>query len=274
MTFRNFATALLCLLALAAAVPATAQGGNKKLMSVNAAKTDAQRGILESIVGLKVKSDSVVRDMVAERFQIDAKTSGVVKDIEFADIVYDPEKDIAKAVARIKVGSVINVIGKRVNYGDAIIERIGFGTSTSENAGALQALRAAQIHAYQQLAEKIVGLHIDSNTTVENFILTNDDVKASVLAAIWGAKINDFGWDASGDAFVKMSLKANYVRDVLGQVFKGDQPEITVEGTGTSKDNFSEANKPSGSTEVREQSLGVPVSGSPQKQDLGGAATP
>lgn len=273
MTLRNFAIALLCLLALAAAVPAAAQGGNKKLMSVNAAKTDAQRGILESIVGIKVKSDSVVRDMVAERFTIDAKTSGVVKDIEFADIVYDPEKDIAKAVARIKVGNVINVIGKRVNYGDAIIERVGFGTSTPENAGALQALRAAQIHAYQQLAEKIVGLHIDSNTTVENFILTNDDVKASVLAAIWGAKIGDFGWDASGDAFVKMSLKANYVRDVLGQVFKGDQPEITVEGTGTSKDNFSEASKPSGSTEVREQSLGVPVSGG-EKKDLGGAATP
>lgn len=73
-------------------------GGQQEADDVNAAKTDAQRGILESIVGLKVKSDSVVRDMVAERFQIDAKTSGVVKDIEFADIVYDPEKDIAKAV--------------------------------------------------------------------------------------------------------------------------------------------------------------------------------
>jgi len=255
------------------AVPALAQG-NKKLMSVNAAKTDAQRAILESIVGLKVRSESVVRDMVAERFTIDSKTSGVVKDIEFIDIVYDPEKDIAKAIARIKVGSVINVIGRRINYKDAVIERIGFGTSTETNAAPLQAMRAAQINAYQLLAEEVVGLHIDSNTTVENYILQNDDLKATVLAAIWGAQVVSFNWDANGDAVVRMKLKANYVRDVMGQVFTGAQPEIEVEGMGTARDTFSETQGGGrGSTEIREGSLSIPVAPAPAK-DQGGAAAP
>ena len=137
-------------------------------------------------------------------------------------------------------------------------------------------MRAAQINAYQQLAEKVVGLQIDSKTTVENYVLHNDDLKATVLAAIWGAQVVSFEWDASGDATVKMSLKANYVRDVMGQVFKGEQPEIIAEGMGTSKDNFSEAQNgaPSGSTQIREGSLSVPVGTSPEHKETGGAATP
>jgi len=266
---------LLSLLVITITEQATAQG-NKKLMSVNAAKTDAQRAILESIVGLKVKSESVVRDMIAERFTVDSKASGVVKDIEFTDIVYDPDKDIAKAVARIKVGSVINVIGRQINYKDAVIERVGFGTATPANAPPLQAMRAAQINAYQQLAEKVVGLQIDSKTTVENYVLQNDDLKATVLAAIWGAQVVSFEWDASGDATVKMSLKANYVRDVMGQVFKGEQPEIIAEGMGTSKDNFSDVQngQTTGNTKIREGSLSVPVEATPEPQETGGAATP
>ena len=213
--------------------------GNKKLMSINAAKADAKRGILESVVGLKVRSESVVRDMVAERFTIDAKTSGAVRDIEFIDMVYDPDKDVAKVVARIKVGHVKNIVGMNLNYPEAIIERIGFGTSSPENAPALQSMRAAQINAYQKLAEELVGLQIDSKTTVENYILQSDELKANVLAAIWGAEIKTFSWDASGDAYVTMSLRANYIKDMLGNRFVGEQPEIVVEGTGTSNDTFS-----------------------------------
>ena len=213
--------------------------GNKKLMTVKAAKTDAQRGILESIAGLKIRSKSEVRDMVQFRFEIDASTSGLVKDIEFTDIVYDPEKDVAKVVAQIRLGKVKDVNGNLIDYGDIVVERVGFGTSTPSNAGSLRALRAAQIHAYQQLAEQVVGLQIDSHTKVEDFVLKSDDVKAQVLAAIWGAKIVDFSWDSNDDATVRIAIKPNYIRDVMGQVFVGEHPEIVAEGIGTSSDTFS-----------------------------------
>lgn len=257
------------LVACVIVIPRDAQAGNKKLMSVNAAKADAQRAIVESVVGLKVRSESVVQDMVAGGFTIDAKTSASIKGIEIVDTVYDPDKDIAKVTARIKLGNVINVIGLPTKYGNMEMERVGFGTSTPQNAAPLQALRAATIHAYQQLAEKVVGLRIDSSTTVENFVLKSDDVKATVLAAIWGAKVTDFGWESDGNAFIKMSLKTNIVKDVIGQTFVGDQGEVSVEGNGSPSDSFSQS-QGGGSGGVREQSLGIPVPSAPS--DTGGAA--
>lgn len=242
---------------------------NKKLMTVNAAKADAQRAIVESVVGLKVRSESNVQDMVAGGTTIDSKTSASIKGIEIVDTVYDPDKDIAKVTARIKLGNVINVIGLPTKYGDIEIERVGFGTSTPQNAAPLQALRAATIDAYKQLAEKVVGLRIDSSTTVENYVLKSDDVKATVLAAIWGAKVTDFGWESDGNAFIKMSLKTNIVKDVIGQTFVGDQGEVSVEGNGSPSDSFSQS-RDGGSGGVREQTLGIPVPSA--SSDAGGAA--
>ncbi len=236
----KFSKLIALVVVLLSTMPFLAHGqGNKKLMTVKAAKTDAQRGILESIAGLKIRSETEVQDMVQIRFDIDAQTSGLVKNIKFTDIVYDPQKDIAKVVAQIKVGKVKDVNGRLIDYGDIVVERVGFGTSTPSNAGPLRALRAAQIHAYQQLAEQIVGLQIDSHTKVEDFILKSDDIKAQVLAAVWGAKIVDFSWDSNDDATVKISIKPNYIRDVMGQVFVGEHPEIIAEGMGTSNDTFS-----------------------------------
>ncbi len=198
---RVFTTFFVVIAILLLGIPSISRAqGNKKLMTVRAAKTDAQRGILESIAGLKIRSETEIHDMVQTRFEIDAKTSGLVKDIKFTDIVYDPKKDVAKVVAQISLGKVKDVNGRLIDYGDIVVERVGFGTSTPSNAGPLRALRAAQIHAYQQLAEQVVGLQIDSHTKVKDFILESDDVKAQVLAAIWGAKIVDFSWDSNNDA--------------------------------------------------------------------------
>lgn len=260
MRLIQIGAAVAALLAgLLASTPAVAQG-NKKLMSVNAAKADARRGLLESVVGLKVKSESVVRDMVAERYTIDAKTSGAIRDIEFVDMVYDPEKDIAKVIARVKVSQVKNVVGLKIDYADATIERTGFGTSTPENAPALQALRAAQVDAYQKLAEELVGLRIDSKTRVENFVLQSDEIKTGVLAALWGAEVRAFSWDSAGDAYVSLALRANYLKDILGNRFTGEQPEIVVEGSGAATDTFSsvQTSGPGGDAAVREAPLGVP----------------
>jgi len=247
----------------------TAQADNKKLMTVNAAKADAQRAIVESVVGLKVRSESNVQDMVAGGYTIDSKTSASIKGIEFVDTVYDPDKDIAKVTARIKLGNVINVIGLPTKYGDIEIERVGFGTSTPQNAAPLQALRAATIDAYKQLAEEVVGLKIDSTTSVENYVLKSDDVKTAVLAAIWGAKVTEFRWESDGNAVVKMSLKTNILKDVIGQTFVGDQGEVSVEGNGSSSDSFSQS-QGGGSGGVREETLGIPVPSA--STDTGGAA--
>lgn len=50
-----------------------------KLMAKRAAMMDARRNLLETILGLRIDSKTVVRDMVAESDQIDANTSGIIR---------------------------------------------------------------------------------------------------------------------------------------------------------------------------------------------------
>ncbi len=257
---------LICFL-VAGLSPAVA--GNKKFMTINAAKVLAERAIVESVIGLKIKTTELVQDMVAVHQQIDAKTAANIKGIEYTDIVYDSAKDIAKVTARINLGSVRTIVGKRINWGNRSIERVAFATSTPANAGPLQALRAAELDAYSQLAKHVIGFNIDSETTVENYILRSDEAKTRLLAAIYGARLVGYRWDADGDAYVKLSLQMGEVEDILGQRINYGGAVVEVEGTGAQKDDFSQTAQTDdtgqfinvGTTTVREGSLDIPVDG-------------
>ncbi len=242
-----------------------AVAGNKKLMTVNAAKVAAERAIVESVIGLKVRSRESVEDLVAQNVTVDAKTAAAIKGIEYTEAIYDPDKDIAQVVASIKLGRVSNIIGKNINFGGQTIQRVGFATSTPEMAGPLRALRAAELDAYKQLAKTIIGFRIDSNTTVEDFILKNDSIRARMAAAIYGAELVGYRWDDNGDAYVKMRLKFGSVQDVLGRRIKYDNEVIEVEGIGAQHDDFNQTSTGPGGgnfggrTQIREATIDVPV---------------
>jgi hypothetical protein len=269
------------------AVPATA--GNKKLMTVNAAKVLAERAIVESVIGLRQRATERVEDMIAADYKIEANTAAAIKGIQYDDIVYDPEKDIAKVTASINVGRVINIIGMDIDYGDRTIRRTAFATSTPEMAGPLKALRAAELDAYKQLLKNIVGFKLESGTTVQNFILQNDMVRTKLLATIWGAEMVGYRWDKDGDAYVKMQLKASYIRDILRQRIVDNFPDpVVVEGTGAQVDDYQKAfleqenAAATFNTQIREASLGIPVAPvvplegaaiQPRPVDEGGAAS-
>lgn len=263
---------------------ATAHAGNKKLMTVNAAKVVAERAIAESVVGLKIRSEDKVENLVAMHMKIESKVFAAIKGINYTDIVYDKDKDIAKVTAEMKVNRVQNIVGDDIYYGDMVMKRVGFASSTPEMAKPLQALRAAELDAYKQLAKQIVGFKIGSTSSVENFILESDSIKAKVLAAIWGAELTGYKWDEDGDAYVTLQLKTGLVEDVMGQQidFKGDI--IEVEGVGAQKDDFSDvpaskAKKAATYTKVgasvKEGSLDVPVAGAVDDkiEAVGGGAT-
>lgn len=280
MLYRNMgrlASGVLTLTMASMLFATAAQAGNKKMMTVNAAKVVAQRAIVESVVGLKVRSTESVQDMVAAHVSVDAKTTAAIKGIEFVDILYDPAKDIAKVTAQLAVGRVSNIIGRRIDYGNTVIQRVGFGTSTPAMAGPLKALRAAEIDAYKELAKKIVGFTLDSNTSVENYLLKSDTVATRMMAAIYGAEITGYHWDEQGDAYVKLSLKTHLVEDILSQRLNYQGELIEVEGMGAQVDDFSEAQRmtPTGApaTGIREGSIDVPVAVPARPGSDGGGAT-
>lgn len=222
--------------------------GNKKIMSTRAAKVLAERALVESIYGLKVRSAEEVIDMIPSSFveKTETKTSARISGIKFEEIVYDEQKDIAKVTASVSLDSITNIDGQQMDLKNKVYRRVAFATSTPSQAGPLKALRAAEIDAYKQLVKRVVGFTLESQTTVENFILKSDAVKTKVLATIYLAELKDFGWDDSGNAFVKMYLNVKDVSEVLGEKVAGEDEIVEVEGAGAQADDFQQAKKGKG----------------------------
>jgi len=219
--------------------------GNKKIMTIRAAKIIAERAIVESVYGLKLRATEEVKDMIAASFvgTTESKTSAKIKGIKIEDVVYDSEKDIAKATASIQLDSITNIDGKKIDLKNKIFRRVGFATSTPSRSGPLKALRAAEMDAYTQIIKRVVGFTLESQSTVKNYMLTSDLVKTKVMATTYLAEIVNYGWDESGDAFVKMQLNTKEVAGMMGEGIIGEDEIIEVEGAGAQEDDYKTAQK-------------------------------
>ncbi len=217
-----------------------AWSGNKKIMSTRASKVLAQRSLVESIHGLKIRSTETVKDMIADGFdgKTETKTSAMIKGISFEEVVYDSEKDIARTTAVVSLDSFTNIDGEVMDLKNKTFKHVGFATSTPSQAGPIKALRAAEVDAYNQLVKRVVGFTLESKTTVENYILTSDLVTTKVLATIYLAELTDYGWNEFGDAYVKMSLNIQDISVILGKKIVSDDEIIEVEGAGAQIDDY------------------------------------
>ncbi len=223
----------------------TAWAGKKKIMSTRAARVLAERAIVESIYGLKIRSTEEVIDMVAASFtgKTESKTSANIQGIKIDEVVYDAAKDIAQATASISLDHITNIDGIDVDLKGKTFKRVAFATSTPANAGPIRALRAAELDGYKNLVKTVVGFTLESQTTVENYMLTSDKVKVKVMATTYLADLVDYGWDEEGNAFVKFKVVVKDIEDMLGTTIPGVGDVIEVEGHGASVDDFAEANK-------------------------------
>lgn len=223
----------------------TAIAGNKKIMSTRAARVLAERAIVESVYGLKIRATEEVVNMVAASFvgKTESKTSANIQGIKIEEVVYDSEKDIAQATASISLDEITNIDGQVLSLKGKEFRRVAFATSTPANAGPIRALRAAELDGYKNLVKTVVGFTLESQTTVENYMLKSDVVKTKVLATTYLANLEDYGWDEEGNAFVKFKVVKKDIEDILGALIPGVDEVIEVEGHGASVDDFSEANQ-------------------------------
>lgn len=93
--------------------------------------------------------------------------------------------------------------------------------------------RAAEVDALRKMAEKIYGVVIDSNTTVENFALKNDTIRQTVTGVVQGAEKVDTIYYSDGSCKVIMVMNAALIPkqlspmmgNVFGQNYVGS-PEV------------------------------------------------
>lgn len=248
MSVRRTVAAVSVILAVLLVASSPCRAGNKRYMTINAAKVLAERSLLEMVYGLKVRASESVENMIASSFvgTTETKTQGLLKGVMYDEVIYDAEKDVAKVTASVKLTKITNINGETIDLKGKSYSRVAFATSTPAQASPLKALRAAQIDAYKQLAKQLIGFTLESQTKVENYILTSDLIKSKIMATLILAEMNEYGWHSNGDAFVRMSLNLKDFKDIIGQGVSGGASVVKVEGIGAQEDDFSEAKKVQG----------------------------
>lgn len=89
------------------------------------------------------------------------------------------------------------------------ITAVGVGVPPANATGSeakLMAIRAAELDARRQLTEKIYGVHINAQTTVQDFVVQNDIVKADVETFLAGATISEPRYLDDGSVEVTASI--------------------------------------------------------------------
>lgn len=213
---------------------------SKKLNSVNCARVLAERNIVETVYGVKLRFIEEVTNLTEGNFlgTTETKTGErTIKGIEFVE-KYDPKTDIAQVTAVLKLKRIKDIIDTEKfqldKYPEKTIQRTAFASSTPANAKKLAALRAAELDAYKNLYKKIGGFTLESQSKVENFVLKSDKVKSTVIGALMGAEYVGFNWEGKGDtadAVVKLRLNLKDLSDMLGEkIVDFDKEYVEAEG--------------------------------------------
>lgn len=135
---------------------------------------------------------------------------------------------------------VIEPVGTNgmINYGEGLIRATGIGAAPPNAVNKAQAramaIRTARVDAYRNLLETVKGVRVSSETLVENFITTSDEIRAQVEGIVKGAGVKDTKYlsDGSVEVTLEMSLNGDLSHLVLPVEQKIPEP-ITITSTDT-----------------------------------------
>lgn len=217
----------------------------RRLMAKRAAKVDALRNLTEVIYGLRIDSQTTVRDFVTQSDLIMSRVSAVIQGAREIDYREMPD-GTAEVIMEITLGDVEDILGRRIRYDSSTVQAAGYGAPSGEavkpsqpayssspirarGSGlepsdpnmsqaekALMAKRAAKLDALRNLAEQVYGVKITSDSYVRDFVLQSDDTRSRVNTFVQGARVVSEQQMPDGSYQVEVELGIEPLRDILG----------------------------------------------------------
>jgi len=96
-----------------------------------------------------------------------------------------------------------------INWVEGYVSAIGYGAAAKGNMAQSKPMsrRAAIGDAYRNLLEMIKGVKVDSATTIENFMVTQDVIKTQIEGVVKGAKLHKETYEVQPDGSLMATVE-------------------------------------------------------------------
>jgi hypothetical protein len=216
---------------------------SERLKALRAAEVDSTRLLTERIVGMKIDSDTTVRDLLFTDDSIRGVLSGSIRGIatsEAPEYFPDGRVQVVKALMMQQVFEVVNKLVKQVKNSDGTVKTVSatsqsettrrneklevVGSSALPNSEGLlkiRAKRAAEADVYRKLGERMLGVKITGNTTVKDLALQKDEVAKVMAGLVKGAEFTAIQYATDGSCSVTAQIRTGDVIRTISRTVNG-----------------------------------------------------
>ena len=225
-------------------------GPRERLKATRAAEIDADRLLVERLYGLQIDSNTTVFDLTAGDDKVaGAFSASLVGSLTIGEPEYlaDGRVQVVRAVKIQEVVETLNRVikGKRLADGlfanssenektdrsvtDKVIDVMGTAALPgSEGHQKIMAKRAAEMDAYRRLAARMMQQKINSDTTVRDMCLQNDQIVAKLSQVLKAATPTNIKYFDDGSCEVTMEIKVSDLIRTTRSYMKGDTQKTEI----------------------------------------------
>lgn len=223
----------------------------KRLQYVRAAELDATRILAERIMGIALEGNTTVKDLAAADDTVKGSLAATLKGVKtVGKPTYhdDGRVEVIRAVkTRTLVESLVTKLGSKSSKVvqetiTAEIDALGNAAIPGSDGHArVMSKRAGELDVYRRLSERVAGVQITSDSTMKDFAVQNDEIKAAFSNCIKSAEITGISYLDDNSAEVTATLKIGPLVRLItktvaadGKVLKTEEKteQLTLEETG------------------------------------------
>lgn len=224
----------------------------KRLQYVRAAELDATRILAERIMGIAISGDTTVKDLAAASDTVKGALAATLKGVKTVGKPTYHEDGRVEVIRAVKTRTLLESITQKIGSSKqtisqevvtAEIDALGNAAIPGSDGHArVMAKRAAELDVYRRLAERAAGVEITSDSTMRDFAVESDEIKAAFSNILKSAEITGISFLDDNSAEVTATLKIGPLVRVIAKTVAANgkvlnttetSKQLEIEETGT-----------------------------------------